>query len=315
MKVEKCIHSEVCNLLRHINRTISRPSNTDIDPTRSINNYSYPLHPGESDWDYYQRILDESYIYGRGTQREKDTITALSFVITAPDDIRGDLQKEKAFYDATFNFFKNRYEWLVNFTIHRDESEANGASSHAHMVVIPREEINHNAVRHKTTPSKNEVKLPSGRYVYDVKYKLDKNKQPILLKNYDKKADLYNYSINAKSFNNASELKHVHYDLQEFLKIHKVEGTVVGTGSSLFGIDISPKVLKDFTKRTGYTLDDVKALISEDRGLLDSLVNKDLKIKDLERKLASFDHDKKLDITKPTGRFTRDDRPLSGLRF
>lgn len=65
------------NLIRHNQRTIQNPSNTDIDSSRTIANYQ--LHPdrGISDYKYFTERKAELYCYKRN-----DVKVAAGWIVT-----------------------------------------------------------------------------------------------------------------------------------------------------------------------------------------------------------------------------------------
>ncbi|SNU06678.1 Plasmid recombination enzyme [Lachnospiraceae bacterium] len=290
--IEKFTHEAIVSMLRHNTRTVAEPANTNIDPERQKLNYSFHMnHCGLSDYQYYKKIIDEKYIYGRGTQREKHTVTSCSWVVTAPKEICGDPIKEKNFFQGVFDFVSKRYgkDNIVNNAVHYDES----GSPHIHIIFCPVTDLNHDKVRYKTTKTKNVIKKASGRYEYECNYVLkngttvpaneyevkDNIDLRIPLKNYSKMSDYYDEKISANDVLNKIELKNFHYDLQKYLDENDIEGSVI-TGKT-GGINYSVKTLKDFTEKTGLRLDEVKEIQGE-RSLLEKYVEQNSKIKNLE---------------------------------
>lgn len=275
---EKFTNDAICNMLRHNNRETSAPSNRDIDPERSELNYSFPTcHDGMPDYEYYKKLTGEKYLYGRGTNREKDAITGCGWVVTLPRELYGDADKEKAFFNGVYDFISERYgaENILNNSVHYDEA----GLPHIHVIFCPVTTLDHEIVQHKTVKTSNAVKLDSGRYEYTYRFKLDENGEKIALKNYAKMSDYYDEKIDCNSVLNKAELSHFHKDLQQYLKKNGIEGNV--NSGSTGGINFSVEELKDFTKETGLTLSDVKELLG-DKTLLEGLVDSTTKVNRLE---------------------------------
>lgn len=282
--IAKFTHSAMSSMLRHNSRLTAEPSNVDIDPERSELNYSIEMdHGGLSNYEYYKKVVDESYLYGRGTQREDKAITACGLVVTAPKEICGDHQKEQQFFSSVLSFTEERFEHhLVDNAIHYDEAGA----PHIHITFVPVTKLDHDKVHYKTSSTKEEIKLDSGRYEYGYRFLLDENGQKIPLKNYARISDYYDVKISAKDVINKAELKHFHTDLQQYLDDNHVEGRVV-TGNT-GGINFSVQELKEFTKTTGLRLEEVKE-IQNDRHLLESYVEKHEKITELNEDIIRKD--------------------------
>lgn len=125
--VQKFSKKAIVNQLRHIERTIQNPSNTDIDKDKNYLNYSLVDH-GMSSYDYYKKRLGECYVFDR-----EDVKTTFGWVITCPEDVPQDL--EDLFFANCFDFFNERYgtENCVQAVVHKDES----GRSHLHYIAIP----------------------------------------------------------------------------------------------------------------------------------------------------------------------------------
>ncbi|OON84765.1 hypothetical protein BXO88_15715 [Oribacterium sp. C9] len=304
---EKFTDDAMCNMLRHNNRTILNHSNKDIDPARSVLNYSFTMdHGGLSDYKYYKQLVGENYLYGRGSKREKDAVTGCGWVITAPKEIVGDPVKERAFFQACFDFVSNRYgsQNIINNVVHYDE----GGSPHIHIVFCPVTTLNHDKVRYKTINTKNAVRLESGRYEYGFRFKLDKNGERIPLKNYARMTDYYDKKISANDVLNKIELRNFHPDLQRYLSNNGVAGSVI-TGKT-GGTNFSVKTLKDFTLKTGLHLDKVQEMAG-DKSLLESYADKNSKLTNLENLLS----EKNLEIQTLKEELTMKDNQLKNLEI
>ncbi len=285
--LDKFNNDAMCNILRHNQRMISSSNNGDIDPDRTKMNYSFPLdHNGLTDYKYYQKVLGESYLYGRGTKREADAITGCGWVVTLPSELYGFPDKEKAFFKGCFDFISNRYgiENIVNNAIHYDEA----GLPHIHVVFCPVTELNHDIAQHKTVRTKQYMRLNSGRYEPKYNFRLDAAGEKIKLKNYARLTDYYDKKIDSNTVVNPSELKHFGPDLQQYLDSHGIEGKVVNGSTSSLGVNFSVKELKEFTKNTGLKLNDVKEILN-DKTLVESLVEKNEKIAQLENLIRDMD--------------------------
>lgn len=276
--VDKFTSAAMANMLRHNNRMTAEPSNVDIDHERSQLNYSFELdHGGLTDLQYYKKLIDGKYIYGRGTHRLDNMVTGCGWVVTAPKEICGDPEKEREFFRGVFDFVCGRYgkENIINNAVHYDEA----GEPHIHIIFCPVTGLDHDKIHYKTAKTKEAVRLASGRYEYGYRFKLDAGGQKIPLKNYAKVSDYYDEKISANDVLNKIELKNFHYDLQKYLDEKGIEGKVV-TGRT-GGVNFSVKELKEFTEKTGLRLDEVKE-IQGDRSLLESLVEQHSKAESLE---------------------------------
>lgn len=127
--VEKFKETAVVNILRHNNREINSPSNTDIDFSLSDNNYALHLDRGMSDYDYYLERKSEVYCYGRD-----DVNVMVGWVVTVPEDLPVD--EHRAFFEAVNEFLDDRYNGehnCIQSIVHCDES----GREHLHYNWIP----------------------------------------------------------------------------------------------------------------------------------------------------------------------------------
>lgn len=255
--IEKFTHDAVCNNLRHNNRELINSMNLDIDKGRSDLNYSFPLdHGGLSDFQYYKKIIGEKYIYGRGTAREKKTITACGWVVTLPKELLGNPEKERFFFRGVFDFCSNRYgvQNILNNVVHYDEA----GLPHIHVVFCPVTTINHDFVRYKTCRTKTAYRTETGRFEYLQRLKKDENGNSIPLKNYAKISDYFDEKVSAADVINKAELQHFHQDLQKYLSENGIEGAVLNGATG--GKSMTVKSLKEFSRLTGLNLEDVRKL-------------------------------------------------------
>ena len=292
-EVEKHTDGAMIMLMKHNERQLTNDSNKDIITERTQLNYSIPLdHGGLTDRDYYKKIVNDSYLYGRGSRREADAITSFSWVVTLPKEISDyttadkeiltylNPEQEKAFFDGALNFVSERYgaENVVHNKIHYDEA----GQPHIHIYVVPRKELDHDQVHFKINrKSKKAVKTESGRWEYQYKYKLDGNGARIEVKNYAKMSDYYDTKLSCMEIINPIELKHFHPDFAEYLRKNNLPGAdAVHTGVT-GGKNISVKSMKEFTKNTGMTIDQVKQLDLEKEGLQGRVSELEKDVKDL----------------------------------
>lgn len=275
----------MCQIFRHNNRNTLEPSNIDIDPERTKDNYSFEMdHGGLSDYAYYKKRVDACYLYGRGTKREKNAITGFGIVTTLPRELRGHPDKEKEFFKGVYDFYCERYgaENVINNAVHYDEA----GLPHLHLIIIPVTSIDHDVIRYKTRLTKETKRLDCGRYEFKYTYVTDASGERIPVKNYARLSDYYDEKIDAYAVLNKAELRMLHRDMQDYLEDHNIDGKVI-TGTT-GGINFTVKELKAFTKETGLTLDDVKTL-TKDKSLLVDLIEKTNKITDLEATIKKKD--------------------------
>ena len=258
--VAKFTDKSVCSMIFHNKRLVENPSNPDIcskDDPRSKLNYSLPMeHHGLSDYKYYKQLIDKSYLYGKGSSREKDAITACGWVVTLPKEITGDQAKEKAFFQGVFDFCSNRYgkENIISNSIHYDE----GGQPHIHIIFSPITNLDHEQVQFKTQKQKIAIKLESGRYEYPYKFKLDEKGEKIPLKNYARMSDYYDTKIACAEVLNKAELQHFHSDLQSYLTQNGIEGIVLNSATSNGNMTV--KSMKEFTRATGLKIDQLQEM-------------------------------------------------------
>ncbi len=273
-EIEKHNDAAMIMLLKHSERRLKNDSNTDIAPSRTCLNYSLDLgHEDVTDIEYYQRLVGDSYLYGRGTKREAEAVTCCSWVITLPKEIsdysstdieepvRLHPEEEKMFFEGALDFVSNRYgiENIVHAKVHYDE----GGQPHVHIYFVPRKELDHDQVHYKTVSTKKAVQTDTGRWEYSFRYKTDDNGDRIKLKNYSKMSDYYDYKLAASEIVNPVELKHFHPDFARYLKEHNLPGaSFVHTGIT-GGNNVSVSSLKELTRATGMTLEQVQALQRE----------------------------------------------------
>lgn len=290
---KKFTHDAMSDQNGHVDREHDQPSNTDIDPERTHLNYSFSMsHDGMKPFQYYKQRIGEVYMYGRGTKREKEAVTGCGWIITLPKEIYGDPEKEKAFFKGVYDFIANRYgeENIINNSVHYDE----GGLPHIHVIFSPVTKLDHDMVQYKTKRTKQAVKLESGRYEYRYIH-VDKNGRPVdennpetwvKLNNYARMSDYYDEKVDCNSVLNPIELRNFHPDLQRYLIEKGIDGKVV-TGKT--GTNFTVNELKEFTAKTGLHLDEVKEMMQDNKSLLQSFVEKNARVVQLEEAMHQKD--------------------------
>ena len=126
--LKKFTNGAVLNQLRHNERTLANPSNEDIDPERSGDNYALFIPKEGSCYDRYLERKEELYCYGRS-----DVKTMAAWIIQAPEELPSDQQEH--FFQSVYNFLEDRYhkENVVQAIVHQDE----GGQPHLHFCFIP----------------------------------------------------------------------------------------------------------------------------------------------------------------------------------
>ncbi len=126
--VKKFSEAEIINQLRHIERTIFKPANEDIDISKSNLNYSLSPQREVSSFNYYKQRKSELYCMNR-----KDVKTMAGWIITAPTDLS--IDEHSLFFSSCYEFLKNRYgeSNIIQAVVHNDES----GQPHLHFCFIP----------------------------------------------------------------------------------------------------------------------------------------------------------------------------------
>ena len=299
-EVEKHTSEAMVMIMKHNERKLKNDANTDIIKERSRLNYSIPLdHGGMTDREYFKRIVDDSYIYGRGSSREAEAVTSFSWVITLPKEVsdytaidKTDIgylnpDAERMFFEGAVNFVSDRYgaENVVHDKIHYDEA----GQPHIHIYVVPRKELDHDLVHYKTQKTKEAYKTDTGRWEFKYRYKTDADGERIPIKNYAKTSDFYDTKLSCKEIINTVELKHFHPDFAEYLRTNNLPGaTGVYTGVT-GGKNISVDAMKQFTRTTGMTIDEAKSL-QKDKDILQAKVaTMDMDVRRLQSEVSLKD--------------------------
>lgn len=266
-ELEKFTDDAVGMLLKHVKRFLKNDSNKDIVEQKKDLNYAIPLDlNGLSNQQFYKKILDENYLYGRGTEREKKAITACSWVVTLPktlsdyskvgkdECIRLHPAEERAFFEGVTSFVQERYGNVFAAEVHYDEAK----QPHVHIYFSPVTKLDHDMVQFKTIKTHHAVPTESGRYEFESKFVLDENGERIPLTNYAKMTDYYDTKISAADVLNKVELKHFHSDMMRYLKDNNIPGANGVLNGATSGKNIAVKDLKAFTNATGITLDSLR---------------------------------------------------------
>ena len=106
--------------IKHIVRTYRRHSNSNIQPDMKGENYDLVDH-GITPLRYYNRCLKRDVCVYRA-----NSVTLCSWVISAPEEIRGDDIREREFFETCYVFVKDRYfegddRFIITAKVHRDE--------------------------------------------------------------------------------------------------------------------------------------------------------------------------------------------------
>lgn len=105
---KKFTHDAMSDQNRHVDREHDSPQNTAIDPTRTHLNYSFPMaYHGMKPFEYYKQRVEEVYLYGRGSKREKKQLQELDGLSHFQKNYL-DIQKKKKhfFMDAINSYLK-----------------------------------------------------------------------------------------------------------------------------------------------------------------------------------------------------------------
>lgn len=126
--VDKYAMSAVVNQIRHNERMTINPSNRDINPALSGQNYMLSPDRGMSSYDYFLKRKKELYCYKRD-----DVKVMAGWIVTAPKELPP--SEHELFFKETYNFLANRYheENVVSAMVHKDES----GQPHLHCYFIP----------------------------------------------------------------------------------------------------------------------------------------------------------------------------------
>ena len=287
-------------LLKHDLRKLKNDSNADIDPQWSNLNYTLPCNTaGLTDLQYYKKIVEKAYIYGRGSQREADAVTCCSWVVTLPKEIsdygtiskerplRINPEKETAFFQGVYDFIQDRYATCFHAVIHYDEA----GQPHGHFFLVPRVAIDHELIRNKTQKTHIAEKLPSGRWQYKVKLCEDSKGNVIPLPNYAKASDSYEWKISAADVFCKVELQNWHKDLSDFLRNRQIPGADYVCNGKTGGKNISVKSMKELKTLTGLSVEELKELQLNRDQLQKIIASKDRNLIQLLRQMQQKENE------------------------
>lgn len=125
--IKKFTEKAVVNQIRHIERTIKKNSNSDIDPQKNGLNYRL-ISRSISSYDYFKERKKDLYCYKR-----EDLKVLCGWVVTAPKEL--DFSLEDDFFRSVHEFLIGRYgeKNCVDSVVHKDES----GQPHLHFLFIP----------------------------------------------------------------------------------------------------------------------------------------------------------------------------------
>ena len=194
MNIKKYKQSGMKNLQTHLehssaNKEVYNTSHSLINPT--MTKYNYNL----CDFDMMQRfneLKEQSYA------RNKDTVVALSLIVTLPKDYTGD---PKDFFQIAFEELQKKPEFkhCISAKVHCDES-----TPHMHYVFMPLEE------KEKTVKKREKV--------------FDEKKNKTVSRNVEHK---YKYCFNAKGIIDKNFLEDLHPDMQKRMNDRGIDATII----------------------------------------------------------------------------------------
>lgn len=248
MEIEKFTDKQVNGLLAHMNRLETSSDNLDIDTDRLALDYSLTPYTGVSreeyqtsrqargvvkshELEYYRQRKSEVYCYPRA-----DVKTLVGAVITSPRELAGNMEKQEVFFRGVLDFLSDRYGGfptidgrehpnIISAEVHYDERQiSDDLIGHMHVSWVPAVKIDKVAL-------------------------MEKPKHVKAMENYDCK-------MAAKEMMNKSDLKALHGDLQRYLDQRGIEGKVLlKEDGEARRINLTIEQLKDYTDRTGKTID------------------------------------------------------------
>ena len=137
MHVAKYTRKGLGNLFAHYERKGNDKrnySNKDIDKERTNLNYNLAPDHEVSSYEFTKSRCEELNVLKRD-----DVNWICDWCISLPSEIKGDEEKSKAFFKATYKFLSERYgeENVVSSYVHRDELGAEEGNQHMHFCWIP----------------------------------------------------------------------------------------------------------------------------------------------------------------------------------
>ena len=243
--------------LRHVERKIKYPKNTDIDLDRTYQNYKLSPNRGISSYKYLKERISEVYLAPMG-KYEQDRIYMSGWIITKPKDL--DDIYERDFFEVCYEFLKERYggeKNVINASVHKDES----GEPHLHFCFIP-------VKKFKYTPDKNKrIALKNWKKVHEyLKDNPNATSQEVAeviglsrktvarwrrvsqeeIENlvYDPNARGKNEKLCAKEVINRQDLQTFHQDLQSYIDKKKIPAKVYTGITKAQGGNITVEELK-----------------------------------------------------------------------
>lgn len=223
-------NTEVNQVIRHCNREIQHPSNTDIDSTRSHLNYTLSNHGDMSDYAYYKQRLSNVYVYDKGS-RSAETVTAAGWIVTLPEGDYSTVDQYR-FFEATYTFLSNRYggpdnQNTITATVHYDEGKTAYIKDENGQI----------------TDREFHIGRPHLHYLFTPTTEIDHDRENAK-KWHDPRADIFDEKLCAADVLTKKDLKSFHHDLQDYLDNHDLGDFRVMTGK---------------TEKQGYTVEQLKA--------------------------------------------------------
>ena len=300
--------------LHHCFRSFNKPSrNKEIDATLTRNNYSLtPESRGNTTgecMEYYKRLLENTFIYGKGADRE--IVKCLEWSIQAPADLAPEQKPE--FFKACYDYMNSLYgeENCIAAVVHTDEIMRNAkgervSHDHLHYLAVPRvkntryltaeEKFKKGIVKIREngilTKQDDAQKIEALITLYH-NGKLSKNgmvstiaketgcKYADARKIYNavirKDSEMHTMKLNSDALTSRKQLHAFHPGLQKYLDEHGLKCTVSYKSQGMErNIPYTVAEAKTVTRVTGLSIDEMQDLLKENVQLKE-------KIKDLTR--------------------------------
>lgn len=266
-QIKKFSKAALVNQLRHVDRKIKYPKNTDIDFDRSRNNYVLSPDRKMSSYDYLKQRIGELHHANR-----EDIRFMAGWVITAPKELETD-QEIDVFFRACYDFLSARYgeKNCVRAAVHKDES----GRPHLHFDFIPVTK-NNNPMNENIKRAKRLREEEPDWTLSQMAEKLECSKSAVhKWLNMETQPE---EKICANDVLNKKELMRFHPDLQKYLNKNGIKG----------------KVVTGITKRQGgnMTVDQLKA---QRNHLLEHGDNIDAVIKSIDAAISLVEASEEID--------------------
>ena len=297
--------------LHHCFRSFNKPSrNNEIDSTLTKNNYSLtPENRGrttEECMSYYNRLLADSYIYGKDAERE--IVKCLEWSIQVPSDLASEQKPE--FFKACYEYMNELYgaENCIAAVVHTDEIMLNAkgeriSHDHLHYLSVPRVKNTRYLTAEEKFQSglaklRENGLLPKNEDVQQVvsavnrfyKNKLSKNetiseiaretecKYTDARKIYNavvrKDSELHKQKLNSDALTSRKQLHEFHPGLQKYLDDCGIKCTVSYKSQGIER-DVSYTIAeaKTVTRVTGLSIEKIKSLEIENNRLHEQIIS------------------------------------------